>query len=56
MTVGGKFYGMWCPEGEGHGDSRDTQSPQKLSIYFDTPTGKKLGTKPCWVLKTDYTT
>ena len=46
---------MWCPIGEGHADSKDPESPQKLDLYFDTPTGKKLGTKPAWILKTDYT-
>ena len=46
---------MWCPIGEGHADVKDSDSPQKLDLYFDTPTGKKFGRKPGWVLKTDYT-
>jgi len=53
-SVGGKFYGMWCPEGEGHAEVKDEDFPQKLGIFFDTPTGKKFGTKPAWVVKTDY--
>lgn len=53
-SVGGKFMGYWCPIGEGHADSKDPDAPEKLSIYFDTPTGKKFGTKPGWILKTDY--
>ena len=47
--------GYWCPVGEGHADAKDPDVPEKLSIYFDTPTGKKFGTKPGWILKTDYT-
>lgn len=54
-SVGGKFLGLWCPEGEGHADIRDDATPQKLSIYFDTPTGKKFGTKAGWIIATDYT-
>lgn len=54
-SVGGKFMGYWCPVGEGHADAKDPDVPEKLSIYFDTPTGKKFGTKPGWILKTDYT-
>lgn len=53
-SVGGKFMGYWCPIGEGHAVSKDPDAPEKLSIYFDTPTGKKFGTKPGWILKTDY--
>ncbi|XP_053385471.1 purpurin-like [Mercenaria mercenaria] len=53
-SVGGKFYGMWCPEGLGHMSAEDKEYPQKLAIFFDTPTGKQFGTKPVWVLKTDY--
>lgn len=54
-SVGGKFMGMWCPIGEGHAEAREPNYPEKLSVFFDTPTGKKFGTKPGWILKTDYT-
>ena len=47
--------GMWCPIGEGHAEAREPSYPEKLSMFFDTPTGKKFGTKPAWILKTDYT-
>ncbi|KAH3770742.1 hypothetical protein DPMN_172035 [Dreissena polymorpha] len=54
-SVGGKFYGMWCPIGEGHLTSADDNVPQRMQILFDTPTGKKFGTKDVWLVKTDYT-
>ncbi|KAL4216893.1 DNA-binding proteins Bright/BRCAA1/RBP1 and proteins containing BRIGHT domain [Mactra antiquata] len=54
-SVGSKFYGMWCPDGLGHMESPDKNHPQKMEVFFDTPTGKKFGRKSTWLLKTDYT-
>lgn len=54
-SVGGKFLGMWCPEGLGHMIAKDEEFPQKMDISFDTSTGKRFGTKNAWLVKTDYT-
>ena len=51
---GSKFYGGWCPKGKGHALFPSRDEPQKMTMYFDTRIGKKIGMKPAWVLKTDY--
>ena len=54
IAVGGKFMGMWCPPGVGHLVAADSAIPGKMSVFFDTPTGKRFGRKSVWLIKTDY--
>lgn len=54
-SVGGKFFGMWCPKGEGRMTATDPQVSQRTEILFDTPTGRSFGKKPVWLVQTDYT-
>ncbi|XP_052236996.1 retinol-binding protein 4-like isoform X3 [Dreissena polymorpha] len=54
QAVGSKFYGGWCPRGKGTAVVKDAREPQRMTMYFDTSIGRKVGMKPAWVLKTDY--
>lgn len=53
-AYGSKFYGGWCPKGKGHALFPSASEPEKMTMYFDTRIGRKIGMKPGWVLKTDY--
>ncbi|XP_052813293.1 retinol-binding protein 4-like [Mya arenaria] len=53
-AAGSKFYGGWCPKGKGNAAVKDEKAPEKMTMYFDTSIGRKIGMKPAWVLKTDY--
>lgn len=53
-AYGSKFYGGWCPNGKGHALFPSPGEPEKMTMYFDTRIGRKIGMKPAWLLKTDY--
>lgn len=54
FTAGSKFYGGWCPKGKGYAAIKDESEPERMTMYFDTSIGRKVGMKPAWLLKTDY--
>lgn len=54
-AVGSKFYGGWCPKGRGKAVIPDKDYPERMTMFFDTTIGRKIGMKPGWILRTDYT-
>ena len=54
FSDGSKFYGGWCPKGKGHAVFPSPSEPEKMTFFFDTRIGRKIGMKPGWLLKTDY--
>lgn len=53
-AFGSKFYGGWCPKGKGKAVVPDKDYPERMTMFFDTSIGRKIGMKPGWILKTDY--
>lgn len=53
-AVGSKFYGNWCPKGNGYVSLAAQSNPEKMTIYFNTSMGRQIGVKPAWILRTDY--
>ncbi|KAL4239560.1 hypothetical protein ACF0H5_000372 [Mactra antiquata] len=53
-AAGSKFYGGWCPKGKGKAVIPDAKNPAMMTMFFDTTIGRKIGMKPGWILKTDY--
>lgn len=53
-AFGSKFYGSWCPKGKGKAVVPDKDFPERMTMFFDTSIGRKIGMKPGWMLKTDY--
>lgn len=53
-AAGSKFYGSWCPKGQGHAAIPSPAHPERLTMFFDTKIGRQVGMKPGWILATDY--
>lgn len=53
-AIGSKFYGGWCPKGKGKAVIPEKDYPERMTMFFDTSIGRKIGMKPAWILSTDY--